>query len=766
MIMNMSTNGRIGAVSHRGALTFLFAALLIPLFLMTGSCSRAKEDVLFDFISHFQDAQTITPYRNHNLFRSWSESDRMFGWNRNRKQEQNAILVPRQKEKALFRFGCLEKKDTILAFNVRSMLSTQLSPVPVFDVMLNGHKVFSSSLDRRDYQRVRVRARKEFLHIGENILEFHRSFLPDDIPDRHWIALRQFVFGREASPPQEGQVDEQGPTLVDTERQTISLDPNTCLSYHLKVPRRAELTFGLSLDAVKKSTLARSKLMVYLETLYGEGYVLYEQSFADRTRIDKTKLPIDLSPYEKLICRISFVFVNESSGAMPSTKLILERPRFLKRAGSPSADIKRSEPDLPESFNILIYLVDCLRPDHLPFFGYEKNTAPRMTEFSRDCVLFENAYAQSSWTRPSVGALFTGLYPFQHQAITLKSGLAADFQTLAELLKNKGFHTIGISSNAGIKEFFNFNQGFDYFQYHSNLDGGSAERLNAYAFAKLRENPFPFFMYIHTMELHRPYEIREEFYPVETVTPKIVVVEKRGEERYKVDLNATLSLYDAAIAQNDKAFGDLMEELKKLGIYDKTLVILMSDHGEEFFEHGGFAHGQTLYQEQVKHCFIMKLPHQLNGGRVVKDNVQEIDIFPTLLDFAGESMPAHLSGKSLKGLLLSPETIESPFHDEIFLETGPNLNMKAIVDGKWKLIHTGTDWTDDISEYELYALESDPGEKTDLYGRNPIVAHYLRSRLLNWTQAQEKLMNIGKEDIEKTLTQKEIEELRALGYIK
>jgi arylsulfatase A-like enzyme len=125
-----------------------------------------------------------------------------------------------------------------------------------------------------------------------------------------------------------------------------------------------------------------------------------------------------------------------------------------------------------------------------------------------------------------------------------------------------------------------------------------------------------------------------------------------------------------------------------------------------------------------------------------------------------------LSGKSLKRLLLSPDSIESPVHHEIFLETGPNLNKKAIVDGKWKLIHTGTEWTNDVREYELYAIESDPGEQTNLFGRNPIVAHYLRNRLFNWVNAQEKLANIGKEDIEKTLTQKEIEELKALGYIK
>ncbi|MGD9344709.1 MAG: sulfatase [Candidatus Aminicenantes bacterium] len=763
--MSNSSNDKFHNISNIGKSSILIAVFFIALLLISDSCKKTEEEVLFDFCARFSEARAITPYKSQNLFRAWSEGDRMFGWNRNRKLEPNAILIPRQKEKAFFSFGCLEKRDTKLAFNIRSLLTERLDPTPVFDVSLNGHKIFASSLDQREYQRVVINAKKEYLHIGENILEFRRSAIPESIKDRHWLALRQFVFGRQR-PESPDQIEAKEHSFLDMEKQRIAIDMNTCLSYPVKIPRQAKFAFDIGFQSAERSSLDGSKIVVYLESLYGEDHILYEQSFTGRTGVDKKKLPVDLSPYEDLIARISFVFMSESRAVDPSTRLFLENPRIFKKEDPPSPEAEEDDPDLPESFNILVYLVDCFRPDFLPFFGYKKNIAPHMSEFAKDCVLFENAYAQSSWTRPSVGALFTGLYPFQHQAISLKSGLAADLQTLAEILKEAGFRTIGISSNAGIKEFFNFNQGFDYFKYHSNLDGGLAETLNTYAFAQLSMDPSPFFMYIHTMELHRPYHVKEEFYPTAPVKPNIVVVEKRGEERYTVDLNHTLLMYEASITQNDKAFGDLMAELKRLRLYDKTLIILMSDHGEEFYEHGGFAHGQTLYQEQVKHLFIVKLPHELNGGRRIIDNVQEIDIFPTLLDLAGEDVPAYLSGKSLKRLLLSPDSVDSPVHPEIFLETGPNLDKKAIVDGKWKLIHTGMEWTDDIREYELYALESDPGERTDLFGRNPIAARYLKTRLFNWVKAQKKLEAIGKEDIEKTLTEKEIEELRALGYIK
>jgi choline-sulfatase len=747
-------------------MAFVIPVLVIPLLLILSSCTKTEEDVLYDFIANFEDAQTVAPYRSHNLFRSWQEGDRMFGWNRNRKIENNAVLIPRQKEAALFRFGCFEKRDTKLAFNVKSLLSPGIDPPPTFDVTLNGNKVFSSSLDWKDYQRISLNATKEFLLIGENFLEFHRSPLSSGVEDRHWLALRTLVLGKEDTSESTDQKSETERSKVDLEKKTITLALNTCLSYHLKIPEQSKLIFDFSLGAVQTQPKNTPRLLVFLETLDGESLVLYEQSLETKAGVDKNSMPIDLSPYQGQISRISFVFRNDSLEDDPSIPFILEKPRIIKEGVPSSPYIEPTEPDLPKPFNILIYLVDCLRPDFLPFFGYEKNIAPQMTEFSKDCVLFKNAYAQASWTRPSVGALFTGLYPFQHQAITLQSGLAAEFQTLAELLQNAGFQTIGISANAGIKEFFNFNQGFTFFKYHSNLDGGLAETLNTYAFAQLQAKPSPFFLYMHTMEPHRPYAVKEEFTPTVTGDPQIVVVEKRGEPRYQVDLNHTLRMYEASITQNDRAFGDLMSELKRLGLYDKTLVLLMSDHGEEFFEHGGFAHGQTLYQEQVRHLFIMKLPQQLNARRLVKENVQEIDIFPTLLDLTGGSIPDYLSGKSLKRLLVSPESADSPIHQEIFLETGPDLSMKAIIDGKWKLIHTGREWTDEIREYEIYNLDADPAERTNLITRRPLAAHYLRNRLYNWVNVQEKLVNIGIEDIEKTLTPKEIEELKALGYIK
>jgi len=157
----------------------------------------------------------------------------------------------------------------------------------------------------------------------------------------------------------------------------------------------------------------------------------------------------------------------------------------------------------------------------------------------------------------------------------------------------------------------------------------------------------------------------------------------------------------------------------------------------------------------------------MNAGAVIPENVQEIDILPTLLDLAGIPVPSYCPGSSLRSLLLSPPPSSGPpLHSEIFLETGVDLNHKAVITGRWKIIHVGKNWSDDLREYELFDLEEDPGEQVNLIGRNPVAAEYLKKRLSGWALAQKKLVDIGKEGVEKTLTEKEIRELKALGYIK
>jgi choline-sulfatase len=654
------------------------------------------------------------------------------------------------------------------------MVSIKDGSLPLVHIFLNGNKIYSSALDWKGYRRIEIPVKDEHLSIGENYLEFQMAPPSYKTKEKFWFALQSLGFTESRkllgpSPPGQRSVRITENKSLFRKKRAIEQSLGTSISYFLKIPKKARLFFDVSADRRFHGSHAGDKLEISLETASGESRIIYDKSIQRK----RSSAEIDLGPYADQISKISFAFVCDSpSGSSPS-RLSLWNPRIATATLEKKSDKVTEYPSpLNKPFNILIYLIDCLRPDHLPFFGYEKNTAPHMEEYARQSIIFKNAFAQGSWTRTSVGALFTGLYPFLHRAINLKSGLGSEFVTLAEILQEAGYYTIGISANAGVKEYFNFDQGFTYFKYHPKQDDGSSAVLNGYAFSELGKKRTPFFLYVHTMDAHRPYQIAEEFMPDFSKLPSgkkrmvSVTREKREDMSALVDLDQVIALYDAAISQNDKSFGDLIQEMKKLGLYENTLIILMSDHGDEFYDHGGFAHGSTLYQEVLRQLLVIKLPEQLLAGKQIHENVQEIDILPTLLDLIGKPIPAFALGKSLKNLLFNPEMVELPLHDAIFAETKEDLIFKSMIDGNWKIIHKDKDWTVDPREYEIYDLQSDPFEQKNLIYRNPVATHYLTKKLVRWVQGQKLLAHLSKKGLEKELTEKEIEELKALGYIR
>ena len=747
---------------------------LLSIILFLSFCAKSHKTLSSDLIVEFPLLKKTSAARTIRPIESWDKNYELYGWRKNRKYEKSAVLIPRAKRNAFLRLGFLNKKDKKIIIALKPLLSPGKN-TPFLNIFLNGNEIYASPFNWEGFQKISVSTTEENLYIGENFLEFHLSPANLEVKDDFWLALREIRIEEDMPLPSTHPAPEQFKLITRkslfSKKRAIRQALNTSLDYCFKIPKRAKLVFSFSLKTPNPDALAGEKFLVYLETASGESQILYEKDFEKGFGKKKIPVEMDISAYQGQISKISFVFLKDSLDRNFSARLFLWEPRILsEKKKVPVEEVGGPELGLKKPFNILIYLVDCLRPDHLPFFNHQKNVAPNMDEFSKDSIIFKNALAQGSWTRVSVGSLFTGLHPFAHRAITLKSGLADELTTLAEVLEKAGYYTIGISSNAGIKRHFNFHQGFKFFKYHSNLSGGISDKLNEYAISELKKKKTPFFLYLHTMDLHRPYKLKEEFTPsfppgTEEEKGQLVSVRRDGKILYSVNLKQVLAMYEAAIRQNDKSFGDLMAELERLDLYDDTLIILMADHGDEFYEHGNFAHGKTLYQEVIHQLLVIKLPGQLNAGKVIQENVQTIDIFPTFLDLLGEPAPSYLSGKSLKNLMLSSAAIESPFHDEIFAETGYDLNLKAMTFGHWKLIHKAINWIDNPAEYELFNLKDDPYEKNDLFLRNPIASDYLKRRLKNWALSQEKLTKLVKGDVEKTLTKKEIEELKALGYI-
>ena len=751
--------------------------LLYGLVLILSSCSKSNETTVFDFIAEFSSAQKSAPVDRIEPFALWNKDYQSLGWGRNKKLEKNAILIPNRRRRAFLRFSSLNNEGKKIAFKAKSLLSEKSDRSPSVRIFLNGNKIFAGVLDWEGYRRFEASVKNEYLSTGENYLEFQLSPPTYRVKEKFWFALESVEFLEPQKFSETDLLPEQRAIQIVTKKgffhkkKAIELSPTTAVSYFLKIPKRARLLFDASIETSSQDSPPGEKLRVYLETASGERRMLFEKEIGQKGPSPE----IDLSPYHDKISKIGFAFFCDSDEVSASSKLFIWEPRIVSEAPKIIPEKARSQTSpLKQPFNILIYLIDCLRPDHLPFFGYEKNIAPNMGDFAKQSIAFQNAYAQGSWTRPSVGALFTGLYPFLHKAISLKSGLGSEFVTLAELLQEAGYYTIGISSNTGIKEYFNFNQGFSYFKFHPKQGNGSSSVLNQYAFQELSKKKTPFFLYLHTMDAHRPYKIEDEFMPDFTELPSgkkrmvyLSPAEKRKKDKgIRVDLDRVIAEYDATISQNDKSFGDLIQEMKKLGLYENTLIILMSDHGDEFYDHEGFAHGRNLYQEVLRQVLVIKLPGELLKGTQIQEKVQEIDIFPTLLDLIGIPVPESALGKSLKEFLFYPKSVELPLHDAIFAETKEDLILKSMIDGNWKLIHLGEEWTISPKEYELYDLQNDPAEHKNLIYRNPVATHYLMNKFERWVQGQKLLAHLSKEGLEKELTEEDIEELRALGYIR
>ena len=219
---------------------------------------------------------------------------------------------------------------------------------------------------------------------------------------------------------------------------------------------------------------------------------------------------------------------------------------------------------------------------------------------------------------------------------------------MAEVLAAEGYQTAAFSGNPNVVPAYGMDQGFDFFARRLKR---TSEDFNAMTFEWLdqRDLERPFFLYVHTLDPHAPYqppeEFREKFAPDADQMPS-------WQPSWKWPLEALpylLDLYEAEIAYNDASFGVLLDALRERGLYDDTLIVVISDHGEEFKEHGRWRHGATLYAESLEVPMVIRLPGQTEGIRV-STPVQHIDVMPTLLEALGLVSPATVEGRSLLGL--------------------------------------------------------------------------------------------------------------------
>jgi arylsulfatase A-like enzyme len=386
--------------------------------------------------------------------------------------------------------------------------------------------------------------------------------------------------------------------------------------------------------------------------------------------------------------------------------------------------------------NVIIIGLDTLRPDHLGCYGYPRNTSPAIDRLAGEGALFEYAVSQSPWTLPSFATVFTSLYPTQHRAGFLKSTLGTDFPTLASILSDNGYSTGAVVNTAALNPAFGIDRGFAHYDVAPMSAGRVADGTtrDALEWVDGRADR-SFFLFVHYYDPHlsysppAPYDtlfdpdytgpIGNSFDPDFLPTDRM-----NGFQRMNAlparDKEHIVALYDGEVAFADTAIGELLKGLEARGLRDRTLIVFMSDHGEEFFEHGGFAHGHTLYNELIHVPLLFSLPGRIPTGMRLRAMVRLVDIMPTVLSMLGIDTDARLEGRDLSPLFRG-ETAPGPTRPGALLESaalseallyGPE--QKSISAFPYKLIlHTNS------GKEAMFDLDIDPGETVDVAEHDP-----------------------------------------------
>jgi len=424
--------------------------------------------------------------------------------------------------------------------------------------------------------------------------------------------------------------------------------------------------------------------------------------------------------------------------------------------------------------DVLLYLVDTLRADHLGCYGYPRGTSPQIDAVAAESVLFEQAVAQSSWTRPAVTSILTGLDSRGHGVQGRLDAMPTSLDTLPEILRREGYQTAAFVSSAVITAQFGFDQGFDTFRQRVKEtiepERPTSEWVNEEALRWLerRDPDRPFFLFLHTLDPHMPYRPPESFRrrlaagadPRAGLLENVVALRDGVRPASARDRDELSALYDAEVAANDAAFGRLVAELRARGLYDPLLLVFVSDHGEEFLDHGGWEHGATLYQELVHVPLLLKLPGGAGAGRRIGETVRQVDVFPAVLDVLGGKASPAIQGRSLLSLLQAPsrrrQTAPAAFSS---LDLDGRRIESVILQGR-KLIHTLAHDRRPAG-LELYDLASDPGERRNLAAADPATV-----RGLSWLLEQGKRAGAPAKAPPVALEPALEEQLRALGYLR
>ncbi len=440
--------------------------------------------------------------------------------------------------------------------------------------------------------------------------------------------------------------------------------------------------------------------------------------------------------------------------------------------------------------NVLLIGVETLRADHVGCLGYFRDTTPAIDRLAKEGAVFSRAMATSSWTIPAVMSVMTSLYPGLHNAKDFREKTPEEITTLAEILKERGYVTVAFAGNPLLDGNYGFRQGFDLYddftvQLHLDLDlfaeGGMAtldavhdavtnQAVHRTATSWLKANHRErFFMFVFYFDPHIDYIPPPPFdgrfdpdYDGAMDGRGLAFELLRSTRPPQRDLDHIIALYDGELAHTDGYISKLLDEFRKFGILDNTLVIVFGDHGEEFYEHGATVHGLTLYNEVIHVPLILRWPSVIPGNKKNGALVSGVDIMPTILDYLDIKYDGFMQGRSLRPLV---EGKKSLMHEVVYAELNisPRAFSAAISQGDKIILDLNS------GARQIFDLNNDPYERDNLCNEQlPLKETAIESNLRIWLANNEKMSRQllkNQDGLKIKIDESQVAGLRSLGYL-
>jgi arylsulfatase A-like enzyme len=533
-------------------------------------------------------------------------------------------------------------------------------------------------------------------------------------------------------------------------KRAIALPVNAKLSYKIKAPENGTFSFEYSRLQYKNMSSIPLSILLSIENVNGDN--IYKKTYSLAQYQGWRRPTFDLAKFagEEILIKFS---VTSPEGYQARDEDII----FL---GNPVLRTPRSEDDK----NILLISLDTLRPDHLGCYGYRRDTSANIDRLAAEAVVFENAFSHCPWTLPSHSTMLSSFYPLETGSVLGKdhvqltfSRLAPSIKTLAEYLKDSGYSTFAVTGGGWISPTLGFSQGFESFRRIREKRGEDIKNIISTTIKQIEDNKNrKWFGFIHSYEIHEPY-IRS-YYKPDPADGKAA---------------EAISNYDSGIRYADDALGELIKFLKSSGLYDDTIIIITSDHGESFYnrenglpEHARHGlHGHNLYDE------LLRVPLIIGGGidkewrgKRVGGMSRLADILPTVLDITGAEAASGIRGLSLIPLIEGDGRRERVVYSEA-VKKEPKYEMKSLRSSKFKLMKRL--FADDQSDsFLLYDLVKDRHESLNIAAKNQKIVWQYDTRINEIKKSM--LENIKRllKNRGEAQDQKEIaEELSKFGYL-